>query len=79
MITLRTSITGAVLALGLASAGCVSVLPEQPKPEAVYRLPDPQTRVELETPKAPRLIKSKLQHISVRFSHTVFTSFRYLI
>ncbi len=62
MITLRTSITGAVLALGLASAGCVSVLPEQPKPEAVYRLPDPQTRVELETnvvirePDAPRLL-----------------------
>lgn len=45
----------------LAAASCVSVLPEQPKPQAVYPLPQPQsfarlaTNVVIREPDAPRL------------------------
>jgi cholesterol transport system auxiliary component len=57
--------------IGLAATGallttaCVSVLPEQPKPLAVYELPAPQTKSRLQAnvvirePDAPRLFASR--------------------
>lgn len=63
--------TCSYLKVGLAVAGvlgasaCVSVLPEQPKPEAVYSLPEPETRASLATnvvirePDAPRLFAGR--------------------
>lgn len=46
----------------LTATACVSVLPEQPTPEAVYSLPDPQaaarlmTNVVIREPDSPRII-----------------------
>lgn len=53
------------IAILMAAGGCVSVLPEQPKPEAVYRLAEPQALAELRAhvvirePDAPRLFASR--------------------
>jgi cholesterol transport system auxiliary component len=65
MITIHKLCAGAGLAAVIAAGGCVSVLPEQPEPRAVYQLPDPQTAAELQTnvvirePDASRLFASR--------------------
>ena len=65
MTSKRSICTAAALTVSIAAAGCVSVLPEQPKPEAVYRLAEPQALAELRThvvirePDAPRLFASR--------------------
>ncbi|WP_300381538.1 ABC-type transport auxiliary lipoprotein family protein [Henriciella sp.] len=49
----------------LSVSGCVSVLPEQPKPQAVYRLAEPERQVPVAAtlvvrePDAPRLLSSR--------------------
>lgn len=57
--------SGLVPAALLSVSGCVSVLPEQPKPQAVYRLAEPQQQVSIAAtlvvrePDAPRLLSSR--------------------
>ena len=65
MTSKRSIWPAGALAILIAAGGCVSVLPEQPKPEAVYRLAEPQALAELRThvvirePDAPRLFASR--------------------
>ena len=65
MTTIHKLCAGAGLAAIIAASGCVSVLPEQPEPRAVYQLPDPEALAELQTnvvirePDATRLFASR--------------------
>ncbi len=60
------AIPAAIAALmASVTTACVSVLPEQPRPEAVYQLAEAETRTEIESlvvvrePDAPRLLASR--------------------
>lgn len=63
---IRPTLSAIVLSLsGLTLSGCVSVLPEQPRPEAVFQIGVPQSQrplnatVVVREPDAPRLFASR--------------------